>query len=107
MAAISILKRLVTFEAHEVENIVNSNFIGTFNLLNLAAEYIENGGRILTFSSNVTDSLSINYSLYVATKSAVESMSKVFSKELRGREITINIISPDPTNTEMFLEGKV
>ena len=105
-AAISILKPLASFELSEVEKIVNTNFIGTFNLLNLSAQYVEHGGRILTFSSNVTDSLPVNYSLYAATKSAVESMSKVFSKELRGREITVNIISPGPTGTEMFLEGK-
>jgi 3-oxoacyl-[acyl-carrier protein] reductase len=46
------------------------------------------------------------YSTYVATKAAVEQLTRVFSKEVGGRGINVNSISPGPTNTELFTKGK-
>lgn len=105
-AGISILKPLQDFDSKEFSKVVSTNVEGTFNILHQAARYMEAHGRILTFSSNVVDTLPPHYSIYAASKSAVETMSKVFSKELRKRNITVNIISPGPTGTDMFLEGK-
>jgi 3-oxoacyl-[acyl-carrier protein] reductase len=42
----------------------------------------------------------------VATKAAVEAMTPVLAKELRGRSITVNAIAPGPTATDVFLHGK-
>jgi len=42
----------------------------------------------------------------VATKAAVEAMTPVLAKELRGRSITVNAIAPGPTATDLFLNGK-
>ena len=33
-------------------------------------------------------------------------MTHVLSKELRGRNITVNAVAPGPTATELFLKGK-
>jgi 3-oxoacyl-[acyl-carrier protein] reductase len=46
------------------------------------------------------------YAIYAATKAAVEALTHVLSKELRGRNITVNAIAPGPTATELFLKGK-
>ena len=46
------------------------------------------------------------YSIYAATKSAVETMTNIFAKELRGRDITVNAVAPGPTATDLFLTGK-
>lgn len=105
-AGISILKPLQDFSPAEFETVLSTNLTGTFNILNQAAQHIAQGGRILTFSSNVVSSIPVNYGPYAASKAAVEVLSKAFSKELRGKEITVNIISPGPTATDMFLEGK-
>ncbi|TYK91935.1 SDR family oxidoreductase, partial [Streptococcus pyogenes] len=43
---------------------------------------------------------------YVATKSAIESLTAILSKELRGRGITVNAVAPGPTATDLFLHGK-
>lgn len=45
------------------------------------------------------------YSLYSASKAAVEQMTRVFSKEI-GRGISVNSIAPGATATELFLNGK-
>ena len=46
------------------------------------------------------------YSTYVATKGAVEQLSHVLAKELGPRGITVNVVSPGPTDTELFGQGK-
>jgi 3-oxoacyl-[acyl-carrier protein] reductase len=46
------------------------------------------------------------YGVYSATKAAVEQLTRVFAKEVGARGITVNSISPGPTNTDLFLEGK-
>ena len=105
-AGISILKPLSELSTSDFNKVMNTNLMGTFHILQKSVKYLSKGGRILTFSSNVTDTLPANYSIYAASKAAVETMSKILSKELRGREITVNVISPGPTGTDMFLEGK-
>jgi len=50
--------------------------------------------------------LSSGYSVYAATKSAVETLTLIFAKELRGRNITVNAVAPGPTATDLFLTGK-
>jgi 3-oxoacyl-[acyl-carrier protein] reductase len=46
------------------------------------------------------------YGIYAGTKAAIEAMTSVLAKELRGREITVNTIAPGPTATDLFLNGK-
>ena len=46
------------------------------------------------------------YGVYAATKAAVEVMTPILAKELRGRSITVNAIAPGPTATDLFLDGK-
>ena len=82
------------------------NFEGTFNTLREATKHLRDGGRIINFSSSVTALLQPTYSIYAATKAAVEAMTSVLAKELRGRNITINAVAPGPTATDLFLNGK-
>jgi 3-oxoacyl-[acyl-carrier protein] reductase len=46
------------------------------------------------------------YGTYSATKGAVEQLTRVFAKEIGARGITVNSVSPGPTNTELFTKGK-
>jgi 3-oxoacyl-[acyl-carrier protein] reductase len=82
------------------------NVKGTFNALRLAVKRLRSGGRIINFSSSVVGLALPGYALYAATKSAVETLTNIFAKELRGREITVNAVAPGPTGTDLFLEGK-
>ena len=82
------------------------NLKGTFNALREASRRLRNGGRIVNFSTSVVGLRLETYGVYVATKAAVEAMTPVLAKELRGRSITVNAIAPGPTATDLFLNGK-
>jgi 3-oxoacyl-[acyl-carrier protein] reductase len=82
------------------------NLKGTFNTLREAARRLHNGGRIVSFSSSVVGLLQPTYGVYAGIKAAVEAMTSILAKELRGRNITVNAIAPGPTATKLFLDGK-
>jgi 3-oxoacyl-[acyl-carrier protein] reductase len=82
------------------------NLKGTFNVLRQAAKTLRPGGRIINLSSSVVGLLQPGYGVYAGTKAAVEAMTHVLSKELRGRNITVNAVAPGPTATALFLNGK-
>ena len=82
------------------------NLKGTFNTLREAAKRLRDGGRIVNFSTSVVGLKLENYGVYAATKAAVETLTAILSKELRGRSITVNAVAPGPTATDLFLNGK-
>jgi 3-oxoacyl-[acyl-carrier protein] reductase len=82
------------------------NVKGTFNTLREAARRLEQGGRIVNFSTSVIGLALPGYAVYAATKSAVETFTNIMAKELRGKNITVNAIAPGPTATALFLDGK-
>jgi 3-oxoacyl-[acyl-carrier protein] reductase len=82
------------------------NLKGTFNTLREAAKRLRDGGRIVNFSSSVLGIRLETYGVYSATKAAVEMLTAILSKELRGRSITVNAVAPGPTATDLFLNGK-
>lgn len=82
------------------------NVKGTFNTMREAATRLENNGSIINFSTSVNRIMLPSYATYVATKAAVEQLTRVFSKEVGSKGINVNSVSPGPTNTELFTTGK-
>ncbi|WP_068013672.1 SDR family oxidoreductase [Rhodoplanes sp. Z2-YC6860] len=82
------------------------NLKGTFNGMREAAKRLRNGGRIINFSTSVIGLRAEGYGVYGATKAAIEAMTQILSKEMRGRAITVNAVAPGPTATDLFLKGK-
>jgi len=105
-AGIALYKRIQETTDDEFDRSFNVNVKGVFLTLREAATRLENGGWIVNFSSSVTRLMMPTYATYSATKAAVEQLTRVFSKEVGQRGITVNSISPGPTNTELFTEGK-
>lgn len=64
------------------------------------------GGRIIMITTSLVGSLLPGYAAYVASKAAVESMTKIVAKELKGSGITANCVAPGPVATELFFAGK-
>ena len=82
------------------------NVKGSFNTMRQAAARLRHGGSVVNFSSSVMGLALPGYSIYGASKAAIETMTTIFAKELRGKNITVNAVAPGPTATDLFLNGK-
>jgi len=105
-AGIAIYKILKDTTDEDFDRIFDINVRGVFLTLREAATRLEDSGRIINLSSSVTRLMMPAYGTYSATKAAVEQMTRVFAKEVGQRGITVNSLSPGPTNTELFTAGK-
>ncbi|WIE66152.1 SDR family oxidoreductase [Curtobacterium sp. MCLR17_036] len=83
-----------------------TNIRGTFVVAQQAARRLRAGGAFVGMSTSVVGTQFPTYGAYVASKSAVEGMTLILAKELRGRDVTANVVAPGPTATELFLDGK-
>jgi 3-oxoacyl-[acyl-carrier protein] reductase len=93
-------------EASDVDRQIDINLKGSLNTMREAAARLRSGGRIVNLSTSVLGLNLETYGVYAATKAAVETLTRILSKELRGREITVNAVAPGPTATDLFLNGK-
>ncbi|GAA2688396.1 MULTISPECIES: SDR family NAD(P)-dependent oxidoreductase [Nonomuraea] len=81
------------------------NAKGVFFTIQHALPHLRDGGRIINLSTVSTTWPSPGEALYTASKAAVEQFSRVAAKELAGRGITVNTISPGPTDTDLLREA--
>lgn len=86
-AGIMTLATIAASDDAMFDRLIAVNLKGTFNMMREAATRLRRGGRIINFSSSVVGLLQPTYGIYAATKAAVETMTSVLAKELRGREI--------------------
>ncbi len=82
------------------------NLRGCFNTLREAARRVPDGGRIIALASGTTVLRPPTYGAYAATKIGVEMLVNVLAKELAGRMISVNAVSPGTTDTTLFTDGK-
>lgn len=105
-AGIMLLAPVAEFDLDDFDRMHRINVRGTFVVTQLAARHLRNGGALVNFSTSITRLQTPAYAAYAATKGAVEAMTLITARELRGRDITVNTIAPGPTATPLFLEGK-
>ena len=79
---------------------------GTVVVGQLAARRLRPGGSIVNFSTSVVGTSFPTYGAYAASKGAVEALTLILARELRGRDVTVNAVAPGPTATDLFLDGK-
>ncbi|MCC9655188.1 SDR family oxidoreductase [Rhodopirellula halodulae] len=103
------IMKLASIEECEDESFdaqVAVNFRGTFNTLREAGKRLRDDGRIINLSTTVVGMKFEKYGIYAGIKAAVETMTAIMAKEMRGRNITVNAVAPGPTATDLFLDGK-
>jgi 3-oxoacyl-[acyl-carrier protein] reductase len=104
-AGIMITKLLKDFTDEEFTNQVDVNITGAFFVLREAMARVADNGVIINMSTSVNRVSIPTYGPYGATKSAIDHLTKVASKEV-GRGIRVNAVSPGQVNTELFRKGK-
>lgn len=97
---------LTEMTLEEFDRIHRTNVRGAYVVTQQAAKRVRRGGAIVNFSSSVTRLQQPGYTAYAASKGAVEAMTLILARELRGRDVTVNVVAPGPTATSLFLDGK-
>jgi 3-oxoacyl-[acyl-carrier protein] reductase len=100
------LPHLADTDDQTFDRLVAVNLKGSFNTMREAAARLQHGGRIINFSSSLVGTRLPGYAVYAATKAAIETMTNILAKEMRGKNITVNAVAPGPTATALFLDGK-
>ncbi|MGW2823508.1 SDR family oxidoreductase [Streptomyces sp. NPDC001443] len=90
----------------ELDKLHRTNIRGTFVVAQQAARRIGPGGAFVMFSTSVVGLAFPGYGAYSAGKGAVEALTLILARELRGRDVTVNTVAPGPTATDLFLDGK-
>jgi 3-oxoacyl-[acyl-carrier protein] reductase len=97
---------VVDLDLADLDALHRTNIRGTFVVAQQAARRIRPGGAIITFSTSVVGLAFPAYGAYSASKGAVEALTLILAREMRGRDVTVNAVAPGPTATDLFLEGK-
>jgi len=104
-AGVALHKPFLETTDEDFDRVFNINTKGTFFCCREAAKRFKDGSKIINLSTSLVGMNLPAFSVYSASKAAVEQMSRTLSKELGSRGITVNVVSPGPTDTELFREG--
>ncbi len=103
-AGVHIVKPLIENTEADYDYIFDINTRGVFFTLQEAGRRVRDGGRIVVVSTGGTKMHFANMSLYLGSKGAIEQFARSLSHELGPRYVTVNVLSPGFTDTDMLPE---
>jgi len=91
---------------HMWQEVLDINLTGAFRFARAVIPHmLERGGSIVNVSSSMVRFAPPGLSAYAASKAAVDTLTRILAKELRGRDVTVNAVAPGPTATATFLSS--
>ncbi len=102
-AGYSCFKPLTDITEEDFERTYTLNAKGTYFCLQEALRYMGEGGRIVGISTIGTVLNVPGGTCYFGSKAAVEQFCRTVAKEVAPRGITVNVVSPGFTETQMLL----
>lgn len=102
-AGIASMNHALLIPAATVDRVFGVNFRGTFLMCREAAKLMRRRrfGRIVNLTTIATPLALEGESIYAASKAAVESLTRVLSRELAEFGITVNAVGPSPIKTDL------
>ena len=101
-AAVPVMTPLGSTSEETYEHVMAVNARGPFFSMQHAAKRLRDGGRIVNISTVTTRWPRVPESAYIGSKAALEGFTRVAARELAPRQITANVVSPGPSDTEML-----
>ncbi|SHN17335.1 SDR family NAD(P)-dependent oxidoreductase [Chitinophaga sp. CF418] len=88
--------------AADYDEMMDINVKAVFMASVTAIKYMKEGGRIISIGSNMADRVTgPGGTLYAMSKSALIGLTKGLARELGPKGITVNLVQPGPTDTDM------
>ncbi|OHV83557.1 SDR family NAD(P)-dependent oxidoreductase [Rhizobium sp. LCM 4573] len=86
----------------DFDEVMSVNLRAPFVAVRAAAGHLGEGGRIISIGSNLAELVPWpGISLYSASKAALIGLTKGLARDLGPRGITVNVVHPGSTNTDM------
>ena len=100
------LSPVADLDLAELDALHRTNIRGSFVVAQQSARRVRSGGAMITFSTSIVGLALPGYGAYSAGKGAIEALTMILAREMRGRDVTVNAVAPGPTATDLFLDGK-
>ncbi len=100
-SGVSTAGALADVRDEDIDYVFGINVFGPLYVASEAAKRLRDNGRIINFSSSIARYPLAGAGLYSAAKSAVESFTQSWSKELGTRGITVNTVIPGAVSPGM------
>jgi NAD(P)-dependent dehydrogenase (short-subunit alcohol dehydrogenase family) len=101
-AGVARLGPVETMSLADIDAILNVNVRGVVLASQAAIAHLPAGGRIVTIGSNVATRVPFGgLTVYSMSKSALLSFTQGLARELGPKDITVNLVHPGPTDTDM------
>lgn len=101
-AGLLVLGDPLTLAAADVERMIGVNVNGAYFGSVEASRLMPDGGRIIVIGSDTADNMPFTgLAAYVMTKAAVQGLARGLSRDMGPRDITVNVVQPGPTDTDM------
>jgi 2-hydroxycyclohexanecarboxyl-CoA dehydrogenase len=105
-AGFDIFKPFLATEPSEWDRLISVNLVGALNMHHVVLPgMVERGyGRVVNIASDAARVGSTGEAVYAACKSALLGLTKTLAREHARHGITLNVVCPGPTDTNLFEE---
>ncbi|OHV13913.1 oxidoreductase [Kushneria phosphatilytica] len=101
-AGVAVLGDPLEIEPDVIDHLIDVNVRGPYYASVEAARKMPEGGRIIVIGSINGDRVAFpGFAAYSMSKSALQGMARGLARDFGSRGITVNIIQPGPTDTDM------
>jgi len=101
-AAIALYDTIAGFSVAQIDALLDVNVRSPVLAAQAAIPHLQAGGRVINIGSAGAERIvGDTGTVYFMTKSALQSFTRGLARELGPRDVTVNLIQPGSTNTEM------